>query len=66
MNEDDRHYIDGSKESAVDREDADSTSLFHLQIPGILSEDEITDELEKLGHWEVLYRGGVYRLTVSS
>ena len=65
MSEDDRLYIEGSKESAVDKIDVDSTSLFRLQMPGILSEEEIIDALEELGNWEIFYGDETHKLTVS-
>ena len=64
MDEDDQRYIEGNKEPAKATADEGSVSLFHLRMPGILSEEEVIHRLEELGDWAVLCGDQGYKLKV--
>ena len=64
MNGDDRTYIEGNKEPVKIAADSDSISLFHVRMPGILSEEDINHGLEELGRWGLLCGDRSYKLEV--
>ena len=64
MDKDDQSYIEGNKEPVISAADTDGVSLFHVHMPGILSEEEIFHGLEELGKWGLLCADRTYRLEV--